>query len=67
VTSDSYGTLFWNDENPTSLPDATTIAHAKGIIGFDSSYGFILSHSVPLFPEFLSSGKKVSLDFPESE
>jgi len=65
--------MFWNDETPTStlesnmFTDSATYAHSKGIIGFDSSTGFILTHSVPLFPELVSSGKKISLDFPDSE
>lgn len=67
--TDDSGTIFWNDEKPTKSDlffDSASYAHSKGIIGFDDTYGFIITHSVPLYPEVVDD-THISLDFPESE
>ena len=45
------GYVMWNDEFPGSdPPEWPGGAHAKGVLGFGTTSGFYLLHSVPKFP-----------------
>jgi deoxyribonuclease II len=57
--SSSTGLLMWNDENPNGTT-SETVAHAKGLLYFDSSSGMYIIHSVPKFPP------AESYDYPSS-
>ena len=59
--SKTVGYAMYNDE----LPDGnklSDLAHSKGVVGYDSTCGFWLIHSVPRFPPLASE----SYSYPES-
>jgi deoxyribonuclease-2 len=49
------GYLMWNDETPDGKTSSTH-AHAKGVMGYTSTGGFLLRHSTPRFPPDRSEG-----------
>eukprot|EP00941_MAST-03F_sp_MAST-3F-sp1_P000013 g13.t1 len=53
---DTIAYAFWNDEEPDGHTHGPPTAHAKGALGFNSSGGFYLTHSVPQFPDMVANG-----------
>ncbi|PRP85270.1 hypothetical protein PROFUN_07040 [Planoprotostelium fungivorum] len=60
--SDSIGYLMYNDESPDGSQHES-FAHMKGVMGFDSKVGFLLSHSVPRWPPASSD----SYNYPDGQ
>lgn len=46
---------MWNDEIPDGATSSSK-AHSKGVMGYTSSTGFLLRHSVPRFPPHKHTG-----------
>ena len=55
VYSGQEGYVMWNDETPDGKTSSTH-AHAKGVMGYTSTGGFLLRHSTPRFPPDRSQG-----------
>lgn len=58
----SCGYALYNDESPDNKEHDGN-AHMKGVVAFDGSQAVWLLHSVPRFPEIISSG----YSYPEEE
>mmetsp|Transcript_149414 Transcript_149414/g.461245 ORF Transcript_149414/g.461245 Transcript_149414/m.461245 type:complete len:343 (-) Transcript_149414:227-1255(-) len=54
------GYAMWNDEHPDGTKIKAPMAHAKGVVAFDSEEGFWLTHSLPRFPQKVAKGYKSS-------
>lgn len=61
TNSTLLGSLSWNNA-PTEDDDIEDGAHAKGILGFDSQRGFVLSHSSPFLPNVANNTVQLGLN-----
>jgi len=57
------GWLFYNDQDPSG-GSTTSYGHSKGVMGFTSTQGFWLVHSVPHFP--VGKEDAANYTFPDS-
>lgn len=51
---------MWNDQFPNAKKYGAPRGHAKGVIAFDNTQGFWLTHSVPKFPQYRNVGWNTS-------
>jgi len=52
--------IMWNDAPPGDYTPSATYAHSKGILATDGVQGFILTHSMPNWPEAPDCGRAPS-------
>ena len=62
INTYSLESVAWNDEKPTGQT-STTLAHSKGLIGFNatSKLGFLISHSLPKYPEYINHKVNITI------
>jgi deoxyribonuclease-2 len=58
---------FWNDELPDGKKIGPPHAHAKGILAFDGTHGFLLTHSIPVFPQAPKHGQTSKASYDDSK
>jgi deoxyribonuclease-2 len=61
-TSKNVNYFFWNDDTGSST--SSTKAHSKGALVYDKDGGYLISHSLPRFPEIVKD--LIANDFPEN-
>ncbi|RWS21050.1 Deoxyribonuclease-2-like protein, partial [Leptotrombidium deliense] len=63
VNGSLFTTLYYSDQPPDSTVAKSTRAHAKGVLAMDKHSGYILTHSIPRFPNILDANH---YEFPSS-